>query len=420
MESLRGHKRKISFADLEATFRRAGPMQHGPPQAPQAQPQVSAQQLEHYRLEQTRRADVARRQSKKPSDREIPDELADVIVGDGVDRYKKLRDVERRLDAVMMRKRLDITDNLQRQYTRREGMLRIWISNTAEGQPWQVSEEGSIGFGEDGNLDFGESNQATFRVKIDGRLLPDSTLEKDGDEEEKAEDKSRRPRLSHFFKSITIDFDRNPALQPDGFSAIEWRKPAPGQSQDPNSSEVSFDTLEFERKTDEDINVTINLLRDVKTERFKFSPKLAEILDTEEDDKAGAVQGIWEYCRAMGLQEDEDRRSIVCDEPLKQVCKTALTSDNHVTVTDHLPSYSKRTLSTSHTSRTCSIRTYSHCRPSNSHTPSASTKTTSTAHPPPTPIQLFHHPRPQYTTSECLYRTLSQQNLQNFNRTELT
>ena len=35
MDASRGHKRKISFADLEATLRRAGPMQHGPPQAQQ-------------------------------------------------------------------------------------------------------------------------------------------------------------------------------------------------------------------------------------------------------------------------------------------------------------------------------------------------------------------------------------------------
>lgn len=321
MEASRGHKRKISFADLEATFRRAGPMQHGPPQAQQQQqPQMTQQQMEQYRHEQNRRIELARRQSKKPTDREIPDELGDVIVGDGVERYKKLRDVERRLDAVMMRKRLDISDNTQRTHTRREGVLRIWISNTAEGQPWQVAEEGAMTFGEDGTFDFGESSQATYRVKIEGKLLDDQASEYDRTEEEKKDDDARRPRLSHFFKSITIEFDRNPALQPDGYSAIEWKKPQTGsQNFDPNSSEVSFDTLEFERKSDENMNVTINLVREVKTERFKLSPQLAEILDTEEEDRAGAVQGVWEYCRVMGLQEDEDRRSVVCDDALRKV-----------------------------------------------------------------------------------------------------
>ena len=295
-------------------------MPHGPPPQQPQQQSYNVAQAEQHRLEQQRQMDFARRRSKKPTDREVPDELTDVIVGDGVERYKKLRDVERRLDAVMMRKRLDVSENVQRKYTRREGVLRVWISNTAEGQPWQVAEEGGVGFGEDGTFDFGESSQATFRVKIEGRLLDDPDFEKDSPEEEKKEDKSGRPRLSHFFKSITIDFDRNPALQPDGYSAIEWRKPVPGsQNYDPKSSEVSFDALEFERKGDENINVTINLVRDMKTERFELSPQLAEVLDTEEEDRAGAVQGIWEYCRAMNLQEDEDKRNIVCDEPLKKV-----------------------------------------------------------------------------------------------------
>lgn len=296
-------------------------------------------------METLRRQETSRRIARKPTDRDIPSEdLADVIVGDGVERYKKLRDVERRLDAVMTRKRLDVMDNLQRRYTRREGILRVWVSNTAEGQPWQTIEEGT-GMNEDGTFEFGESSQATFRVKIEGRLLDDDTVddlekgkENDMDGEGEAEEKEdnpptetepphQRPRFSHFFKAITIDFSRNPALQPDGYSAIEWRKPQASPQNpafDPNSSEVSFDTLEFERKSDENINVTINLVRDEKNERYKLSPPLAEILDTDEEDRAGVVQGIWEYCRAMGLQEDEEKRSIVCDDALRKVCPSRL------------------------------------------------------------------------------------------------
>ena len=319
MNQERGHKRKISFADLRRTI---GPMAgqqqqtHGPP--PPAH--LTAQQMQQQQLEAVRRNEHAKRQSKKPTDRELPDELADVIVGDGAERYKKLRETERRLDAVMMRKRLDVSENVQRRASKKEGVMRIWISNTAEGQPWQVIEEGGVGLGEDGTFDFGESSQATYRVKIEGRLLEDPEGEKGGGDAE--EGKAKRQKLSHFFKLIKIDFDRNPALQPDGFSSIQWEKPRPGsQGYDANGSDVSFDTLEFERKSDENINVTINLVRDDQKERFKLSPLLAEILDTEEEDRAGAVQGIWEYCRAMGLQDDDDKRSIVCDDLLRKVSK---------------------------------------------------------------------------------------------------
>ncbi|KAK3116678.1 SWI/SNF and RSC complex subunit Ssr3 [Teratosphaeriaceae sp. CCFEE 6253] len=310
-----GHARKISFADLERTFRAAGPMVP-PPHAAHAQPTLTPAQLQAQRIEELRRQDAARRSSRKPTDREIPDELNGVIVGDGVERYRRLRDVERKLDAVMMRKRLDISDNLQRRYTRREGLMRVWISNTAEGQPWQVMEEGG-GMGDDGAFDLGENSQATFRVKIEGRLLDDPDEDDDDAEREK-----QRPKLSSFFKSITIDFSRASSLNPDSFSAIEWRKPQPNtqnSSYDANSSEVSFDTLEFERKSEDNINVTINLIRDEKNERFRLSPLLADIVDEEESDRAGAVQGVWEYCRAMGLQEDEERRSVVCDDALRKL-----------------------------------------------------------------------------------------------------
>ncbi|KXT16779.1 hypothetical protein AC579_5488 [Pseudocercospora musae] len=314
MNSERAHRRKISFADLERTFRNAGPMV-APPQAHQGQPQLTAAQIQQQHLESLRRQDLARRQAKKPTDREIPHEVSEAIVGDGVDRYKQLREIERRLDAVMMRKRLDISDNLQRRYTRREGILRVWVSNTAEGQPWQVMEEGTAN--EDGMFELGE-NQATYKVKIEGRLLDDPET----DEADKPTPQ-HRSRLSTFFKQISIDFDRDPNLQPDGFSQIEWRKKqmTPGQQLDPTDSENNFDTLEFTRKADENINITINLTRDEKSERFKLSPELAEILDTEEEDRAGAVQGIWEYCRAMGLQEDDDKRKIICDEPLRKLFK---------------------------------------------------------------------------------------------------
>jgi len=270
-------------------------------------------QLQQQHLENLRRQDLARRQAKRPTDRDIPDDISEAIVGDGVERYKKLRDVEKKLDAVMMRKRLDINENIQRRYTRKEGILRIWISNTAEGQPWQAMEEGSGN--EDGMFELGES-QATFRVKIEGRLLDDPE-----EDEEDNFPATSRPRLSTFFKAVTIEFDR---LQPDESSQIEWRKPQPGPSNpnyDPNSSEVAFDTLEFTRKSDENINVTINLIRDEKSERFKLSPELADILDAEEEDRAGAVQGIWEYCRAMGRREGDDKRKIVCDEPLRKLFK---------------------------------------------------------------------------------------------------
>ncbi|QIW97287.1 hypothetical protein AMS68_002805 [Peltaster fructicola] len=254
---------------------RRGPGPIAPPaQAPQ---QIMTRAHPEDQHQELLRREKMKRSSRKPTDRQIPDELSGVVVGDGVQR------------------------------------------NTADGQPWQVVEDGS-GLNADGTFDFGDENSsATYRVKVEGRLLGN------GEEEaiEKDEKAAPVPKFSSFFRSITVDYQRNPdELEPDGFAQIGWQKQQPSPQNptpDLTSKENSFDLLEFERKGDENINVTINLVRDLKSERYRLSPPLAELLDTAEDDMTGIIQGIWEYARARNLQEDDDKRSITCDEALQRV-----------------------------------------------------------------------------------------------------
>ena len=281
----------------------------------------------------------AKRRSEKPTDKTIPDGVETLVVGDGVQKYKRLREVERRLDAIMMRKKLDQQDSLHNGI-KRNNYLRIWISNTVENQPWQGGQMDENAF------DFTMGSEATYKVKIEGRLLKDEEEGKDESDDEDKEDghneqekssmdlaedgekatptKSRQPpharqrtKLSHFFKCITIDFDRNKNLQPDGTVQIEWKKPSPQQPNvDPNAAD--FDCLEFERKSDENINCTINLYRDESPDRHQLSPEMAALLDTTEDDRASVIMGIWEYVKAMGLTQDDDKR-IQCDDRMRAV-----------------------------------------------------------------------------------------------------
>lgn len=72
-------------------------------QMAQQQQQAAAQAAEH-----------AKRKSRKPTDKSLPDGVDECIIGDGAQRYRDLRDIERRLDATMTRKRLDIVDMLNR------------------------------------------------------------------------------------------------------------------------------------------------------------------------------------------------------------------------------------------------------------------------------------------------------------------
>src|SRR5437763_13434264 len=185
-------------------------VQHGQP-AP-GMPNIHAQQrnaaFEHQ---------LAQRRSRKPNDRNMPEGVEDLVIGEGVQQYKDLRDVERKLDYTMMRKRLDIQDSIHRN-VKRQKTMRIWISNTADNQPWQAK-------GLDDAFDFNTGEDGTYRVKIEGRLLEDDSDEtvplNDSDDESEHDDVTKqdaagdkgpinlpRKRLSHFFKSITVDFDK--------------------------------------------------------------------------------------------------------------------------------------------------------------------------------------------------------------------
>jgi SWI/SNF-related matrix-associated actin-dependent regulator of chromatin subfamily D len=328
----------ISRTDLDHFFRKSGPIVHPQHQAQQQfnNANVLAQQqragAEHERREKMRRI------AKNPTDKNIPEGVEEICIGDGAARYKELREIERNLDATMTRKKLDVLDSKHHSRASRYGTMRIWISNTVENQPWQNNGIDADAF------DFESDTNATYRVKIQGRLLDEQGEEglEDEDDDEKDADAmyvvidapcddvltqrrrdesedgatkkpAAKPKLfSHYFNSITIDFDRAKSLQPDNFTQIEWKRP-----ENPNQKEANFTELEFERKGDENINVTINLQRFQNPEVFRLSKPLSELLDTDEEDRAGVLMGIWEYARSQHLQQEDDERKFACDAKLK-------------------------------------------------------------------------------------------------------
>lgn len=287
--------------------------------------------------------EAARRRASKPTDKNIPEGIEEIIIGDGVQQYKRLRDVERKIDTVMMRKRIDMQDSMQ-YYSKSYRTMKIWISNTVENQPWQGRSL------ETDMFDFNTGLESTYKVKIEGRLLhedfDDDTAERDnkdgstGDPSKHQEDKedaenpdgdvpeekgskpstwNSKSKLSHFFKAITVDFDRGKDIQPDGAAQIEWKKPAHEANNPSLPPAADFDCLEFERKGDENINCTINFYRDETPERYRLSREFAEVLDVEEDDRASVIIGLWEYIKARNLQQDEEKRSVICDDRLRAV-----------------------------------------------------------------------------------------------------
>ena len=307
---------------------------------PHAQVPVNQAQLAQQQQAQVQASELAKRRSRKPTDKNLPDGLENCVVdSEAVQRYKDLRSVERRVDATMTRKRLEVTDSVSRP-SKTYKTLRIWISNTVEDQIWQGNGLNVDAF------DFTPNMEASFRVKIEGRLLDDdgednsesnSTAPKESnkDDGEKMEEDERqdqaadksasskpaKPRFSHFFRSMNVDFDssrfRNGTEQ-----NVEWKKPETAtrnQSGAALPAAADFDELTFKRNGDENTNITINLHRQENPERYKLSEDLAEVIDMTEATQQEAVMGLWEYIRMSGLQEDEEKRNFRCDELLKKV-----------------------------------------------------------------------------------------------------
>ncbi|KAF7549986.1 hypothetical protein G7Z17_g6021 [Cylindrodendrum hubeiense] len=330
-QQYRSYAQQVPQRSPHATNQRRGGigpmMSSGPhPSVPLTQAQLAQQQQA-----QAHASELAKRRSRRPTDKNMPDGVEDSIVDtEGAQRYKDLKDVERRLDATMTRKRLDIVDSASRT-TKRYKTLRVWISNTVEDQIWQTSGLNVDAF------DFAPSMEASYRVKIEGRLLDDEDEKDAPDAEKEAGDKAeqdgagpsaqkaktqapQKHRFSHFFKALTVDFDRS-RFRNGAEQTVEWKKPDATTRNQPNANlpaAADFDELTFKRNGDENSNITINLHRQESPETYQLSPELAEVVDMTEATQQEAVMGLWEYIKLLGLQEDEEKRNFRCDELLKK------------------------------------------------------------------------------------------------------
>ncbi|KAL8964196.1 MAG: hypothetical protein Q9183_004627, partial [Haloplaca sp. 2 TL-2023] len=169
--------------------------------------QATAQREAQLKLEarermeaEYRKKEQAQRRASKPVDKNMPEGIDELIVGDGVQQYKRMREIERKMDSVMMRKRFEMSDT-RHNVSNRYKKMRIWISNTFEARSRQ--EEGM----ESELFDFSEANEGFYRMKIEGRLLDDnddiaSSTEDDSDEEDAEKDED------------AMDHDGEPAPKP--------------------------------------------------------------------------------------------------------------------------------------------------------------------------------------------------------------
>ncbi|KAI8901336.1 SWI/SNF complex 60 kDa subunit [Globomyces pollinis-pini] len=203
--------------------------------------------------------------------------------------FMQIQEFERRLDATITRKTLDIQDALAKPPKRINRTLRIFLSNTSANQPYDPVDE-SVPL---------PDRVPSWTFKIEGRLLDAPNTRKQPE---------YQPKFSSFFKSIMIEIERDNTLYPGNH--IQWNNSVGG---------TEMDGFEVKRRGDAEVNLKILLQLDNVPEKHKLSPGLAKLLDIHSDTLPNVIMAVWQYIKAHRLQDAEDRRVIICDDKLTQI-----------------------------------------------------------------------------------------------------
>lgn len=274
---------------------------------------------------------------RKPTNRNLPEKISTVVPEAKL--YSNLQDAERRLDATIARKKLDLQDALARSSTKSQ-LVRVFVSNTVADQPWQGSSQV-----QDAPFDFENGPAPSWTLRVEGRVVEDATgnaattttnnnnnnnnddNNNDGKEqsqgedqeksgEEKADQYAGRRMFSSFFTAIIVELQyEDEADIPSEGAIVEWHEPVPGTAAAANATD--FDCLEVRRKGDRSVKAKIQLQPKEYPTKFRLSPQLASLLAIEEDTKAGVVVALWQYIRFHQLQDRDEKRLIKCDAPLR-------------------------------------------------------------------------------------------------------
>ncbi|XP_059477392.1 brahma-associated protein of 60 kDa [Neocloeon triangulifer] len=221
------------------------------------------------------------KKKKKLADKILPQKVRDLVPESQA--YMDLLAFERKLDATIMRKRLDIQEALKRPMKQKK-KLRIFISNTF----YPAKEPGET---EEGTV-------ASWELRVEGRLLDDN----------KNDPNKVKRKFSSFFKSLVIELDKN-LYGPDNH-LVEWHRT-------PTTQET--DGFQVKRPGDKNVSCTILLLLDYQPLQFKLDPRLARLLGVHTQTRPVIISALWQYIKTHKLQDSHEREFINCDKYLEQI-----------------------------------------------------------------------------------------------------
>ncbi|KAG6410608.1 hypothetical protein SASPL_128670 [Salvia splendens] len=234
-------------------------------------------------------APAVRRGKRKLPDKVIPEKIAAIIPECAL--YSQLLEFEARVDAALARKKIDIMESLKNP-VRLQKVLRIYVFNTFTNQT-------------DISIDKENSEPPSWSLRLIGRILEDG---KDPIAEGQMEKpKCSYPKLSSFFKKITIYLDQN--LYPENH-VILWES---------SRSPALCEGFEVKRKGDKEFTAIIRLEMNYEPEKFKLSSALQEVLGIDVETRPRIMAALWHYVKMKKLQIPGEASFFMCDPPLRKV-----------------------------------------------------------------------------------------------------
>ncbi|XP_077978041.1 SWI/SNF-related matrix-associated actin-dependent regulator of chromatin subfamily D member 1-like isoform X1 [Glandiceps talaboti] len=223
------------------------------------------------------------RKKKKISDKVLPQKVRDLVPESQA--YMDLLAFERKLDATIMRKRLDIQEALKRPLKQKR-KLRVFISHTYyPGKPDVEEEEGSV---------------PSWELRVEGRLLDDPNAPK--------YDAKTKRKFSSFFKSLVIELDKD-LYGPDNH-LVEWHR---------TSTTTETDGFQVKRPGNENVKCTLLLLLDHQPPQYKLDSRLARLLGVHTQTRPVIINALWQYIKTHKLQDPDEREFINNDRYFQQI-----------------------------------------------------------------------------------------------------
>lgn len=224
-----------------------------------------------------------------PNDLIIPEKLYDTTTN--LEFYKKLTEAEKEVDLVSTKKELDFhvihAKSLQPNGFKKDtGILRVFVYNTCENQPWQKQLAQQRGEMVD------TSTEGSWTLRVEGRFLHDNG-------------KEEPLKFSSLLSGISIDLIPNedyPHLTESQTHVVEWRD----QYAKYQMGQNEFDGLDVKRPGIFNLKAKIAILVKEQTNRLNLSSKLANFLGKKEATQAEAIHGIWQYVLYKGLMTKRD------------------------------------------------------------------------------------------------------------------